>query len=817
MNKKLNNIKKRLKIILPTDWSNKEKGGFWEDIVAPLFGQMRWEALQDIEFEGMQTDIYVKSLDSNAKGLVECKFQKESIDAPTIFKLMGQANYLKVRDAYLLSVSELNPKAKGVVERHEADPERTFNLIVWASEKLVEVFMSIKSIELPKIYQNDSINILSITLLITHTKDFYWVAEEVGDNGEPKRAIIFPILKNKFSLEEWKTYFARHEIWQGVEVLLADKESTITEKAPSLQTTKLQLENIVLSKINQADSFDDYHRPCRPEDFFGRSQPQKQFWDFLKNVRDNKTDIRVVCFTGSTGVGKSSLVLKLSENCHQNTEYKDSFYIYHIDVTSINPTKANLFVPSAIRKALQEAINEQFIQIPNHKIVIESTEPPFFNSESILLTIDKLEQSNKTIIIIFDQFEEILSKESLSFIYNSFKLVAYEIDSLKRNIVLGFCWRTDISLPAKHQAYFTWHELERIRKNIDLNEFPFSGKDSQEVLNKFGQHLKENGKQLPPKIKNWILENCQNLPWLIKKICGDIYNQNLNNSDFTNKKIITKFDIKKIFDRDISRYIISEEHESCLKYVATNSPLPKIDVCSKFDSSVINNLLVSKLVIETGSNYKIYWDIFREYILEGKLPVINITYKPRTQISTLLKIFRLLNQNLTRAELAGIVKLKESTVQNALDDLRNFFQVELDKKTGRIIVPGKNLKLGDNELADILAEQIESHIVVREIYDKLKPDQWLWYEEFKQILKKKSSSDGQKLSPDTPKDYASRMLSWFCFAGLLEIRQDWLIARPIHLKQGKQKGKALECEFKKRKTPISKINPDQLSLLDLLE
>ncbi|BAT56604.1 hypothetical protein NOS3756_56160 (plasmid) [Nostoc sp. NIES-3756] len=808
-------IKKRLKIILPEDWSNNDKGRFWEDIVTPLFRQQRWEALQNVEFEGMQTDIYIKSLDSNAKALVECKFQKEPIDAPTIFKLMGQANYEKVTDAYLLSVSDLNAKAKGVVERHKADPHKNFNLIVWSSETLVEVFMSIKNIDIPNIHQNKNINILAITLLITHTKDFYWVAEEVGEDGEPKRAIIFPILENKFSLEEWKTYFARYEIWQGVEIELADKDNSVTEKPFSFRAKKDQLENVILSKINQADSFDDYHRPCRPEDFFGRSQPQKQFWDFLNNVRDRKTDLRVVCFTGTTGVGKSSLILKLSESCYQNPDYKNSFYIYHIDVTSINPTKANLFVPSAIRKALQEAVNDQFIEILNHKIVLESTEPPFFDCDSILLTINKLEESNKTIIIIFDQFEEILFKESLSSVYNSFKSVAYEIDSLKTNIVLGFCWRTDISLPAKHQAYFTWHELERIRKNIDLNDFPFSEKDSQEVLNKFEQYLKGNGKQLPARIKKWLLENCQNSPWLIKKICGDIYNQNLNNSYFKDKKIITKFDIKKIFDRDMSRYIISEEHESCLKYVAANSPLLRTDVFTKFDVSVINSLLANKLIIETGNNYKIYWDIFREYIVYGTLPTINISYKPRTQISTLLKILKLLNHNLTKSELANAINLKESTVQNALDDLRNFFQVEQDRKTGKITVSKEIVKLGDNELSDILAEQIESHIVIKEIYNKLKPDQSLWYDEFKKILQKKSSEE-QKLKPDTPKDYASRMLSWFCFAGLLEIRQDWLIARPINVRQGKQKGKASECEFKKRKIRKSEIKPGQLSLLDLL-
>ena len=106
-------------------------------------------------------------------------------------------------------------------------------------------------------------------------------------------------------------------------------------------------------------------------------------------------------------------------------------------------------------------------------------------------------------------------------------------------------------------------------------------------------------------------------------------------------------------------------------------------------------------------------------------------------------------------------------------------------------------------------------MVIQEIYDKLKPDQWLWYEEFKQLLKKFSSNEG-RLMPNSAKDYASRMLSWFCFAGLLEMRQDWLIARPIHPRQGKQKGKPSHCEFNRPRTSKSEIIPGQLSLLDLL-
>lgn len=82
-----------------------------------------------------------------------------------------------------------------------------------------------------------------------------------------------------------------------------------------------------------------------------------------------------------------------------------------------------------------------------------------------------------------------------------------------------------------------------------------------------------------------------------------------------------------------------------------------------------------------------------------------------------------------------------------------------------------------------------------------------------ELLKNLSSG----ITQESVKDYASRMLSWFCFAGLLEVRQGYFIAIPIHPKQGKQKGKILECEFSRRKTSKFKIHSGQLSFWDLLE
>lgn len=805
----------RFKIVIPEhEWNNSQKGKFWEDVSAHLFRKYRLKVIQNIEFDGMQTDIYVKNLDTNERGLIECKFHQESIDAPTIFKLMGQALYKKVAFAYLLSTSDLNGKAKAVVDGYKNEQHKPFNLVVWDSNELAEAFRDLHNIKRPDM-DKISGSFETLTLLVTHQKDFFWVVEEMGKSNSPNRAIIFPTHKSESSLssEEWKEYFARDEQWKNLEITVYNQPG-IEPKDKLINQLSSDIKEVIVSTINQADSFDDYHRPSRPEDFFGRETHQEKFWEFVKNVRDKTTDLRVVSFSGNTGLGKSSLVLKLASECGSKSENEDkrNVYIYHIDVTSVNDKNANLFISAAIIKALEGAIDSKFVEIPNHLVSINPESP--FHSESIRLLIEKLENSDKVIVIFFDQFEEILTKDALSSLYGLFKEAAYKIDSLKKNIVLGFCWRTDVHLPPEHPASSTWEKLQERLKNIKLAEF--SESESLELLDGFKEYVTaKKDKELEIITKatslrdNLSSQPWFNQPWYLKRECGELYNQDIDQSKLNpdQNKVITKFDIETSFNKDIQGAIITGD-DKCLKYIAKFSPVSKMDVRREFNKDVISSLLKSKLVIETGENYKIYWDIFREFMLDGKLPEMIISYRPRTKISTVLKIFRLLNKYETISDLVYVSEYAESTVKNALQDLQNFFEVTKDKKSGKIIASEKFFKLKDEEIAEKLAEQIEAHVVIKKIYEQLNPGEWMWLAEVQNLL-----SEEEKLKSTTATDYASKMLSWFHFAGLLEVSKGRIV-RPTHPKQGKQKGKPLDCEPPYDQQPKSNVVPGQLLFFD---
>jgi hypothetical protein len=97
------------------------------------------------------------------------------------------------------------------------------------------------------------------------------------------------------------------------------------------------------------------------------------------------------------------------------------------------------------------------------------------------------------------------------------------------------------------------------------------------------------------------------------------------------------------------------------------------------------------------------------------------------------------------------------------------------------------LKAGDDEIADYLARQLKDHILIKELYEQLKPGKMMTLWGFQGVVKQTFSLETAR--KQTTKDYASRMLSWLLFTGLLEKQQNQLFVRPIG--KGKQKGKLL--------------------------
>ena len=100
----------------PENWSNDERGKFFEDFVADVLRPMRLAISERLRVTGMEIDLLAKGIDQPRTILVECKAQRDALPADTISKLLGNVTIRGADAGRLFSCSDLSkdePRAMG--------------------------------------------------------------------------------------------------------------------------------------------------------------------------------------------------------------------------------------------------------------------------------------------------------------------------------------------------------------------------------------------------------------------------------------------------------------------------------------------------------------------------------------------------------------------------------------------------------------------------------------------------------------------------------------------------------------------------------
>jgi len=766
-------IKKSVRLLIPDKTND---GKFLEEIAGALLKGQRYRIVERVRFTGMEIDLIADNVDTNQRVFVECKFVQEShpLSANVIDIIIGHAVRKNIKTAYLFSTAPLGKEAKGVMdelkqENNELSPKIAFV----GPENIADMFVDIYNAE-PHIPEaSKALSIASATLILTPQFSPFWVLEEY-QNGIPQRAFLQTVSNSAdLEIEEISRLFKEHKIYQGLELVYTD----LSSGANHIETSEREE---IVTRIPVADSLDDY-RPCKPEYFIGRIDTQKKIWDFLRLVRQNRTSTRILALSGPSGFGKSSVVLKLADR-FRNKKWINKLYLYPIDVRS---AKGPLFVAKALKTALQTAVEDGFIPNPPMNITIESTES-FLQSESVQMALDSLQNNKRVLVVFFDQFEELFTKEELLPTFEAFKKLAFEVHSAQANLVIGFSWRTGITLSDDNPAYHMWHDLKDLRKDIVLGEF--TSAESSELLSQFERELSE--KLLPP-LRRRLLEQGQGLPWLLKKLSIHIYreikDQNTKQEDLLSRRL----NIELLFKEDLTP--LTNLQIQCLKYIAKNSPVDVSDVFDHFDQIIVNQLYDRRLIVRAGQKYAVYWDIFRDYLVDETIPAIPWTYVPQSPFSATIHAFDILKEGgpLGLTDLANELDYKESTVMNIITDLQNLLLSNRDE-SGMYHIRSELCDADWLEVARFLVGQMREHIVTQSIYDRIGPGERLSKDGFKQVIA--DSYVAANLGQDTINAYLNRLLPWLRFVGLLNYSEfEDCIIRPQGI--GEEVGKV---EFKRR-------------------
>ncbi|MEB6429096.1 hypothetical protein [Citrobacter freundii] len=357
--------------------------------------------------------------------------------------------------------------------------------------------------------------------------------------------------------------------------------------------------------------------------------------------------------------------------------------------------------------------------------------------------------------MIFDQFEELYSKPELFGIFKAARDLMLDVAGHKGNLVLGFAWKTDSTTQQDHPAYHMWHELADHRREYRLEVF-----DNGEISKSITKFEKEVNQKLTAETRHLISQASQGFPWLLKKLCINLY-ESMNKGEKTDSLLID-LDIGRLFEADLNT--LSPQETVCLRLIATKAPADWSEIIETSGITILNSLVHKRLVVRSGDRLNVYWDIFKDYLLTGNVPVVPYNYIPTTDPSSVINVCKHLKSHsfIDSNTLASQLSLTEKTIWNIGADLVMLGLAERDGTSFKL-----SKKISSNADSIILGQlrsKMNNHALKIAIYKK-HSGKTVSQETIREILKE--CLPKAKYGPKTWNIYSSRLTNYLIYTGFI--------------------------------------------------
>lgn len=729
----------KIEVATPNDYSTTDKGKLLEDLIGDILRCLNYSVTTEIALAGMEIDVLASHNKSNKEILAECKAYRGTIEADILKKLLGEVYIREAQEGILFYTSQLSKGAKGLLDTLTSKPDNC--LYAYSPEDIINLLINNKRIVSNESLQKPTGYSFSETdYLIISPFGKFWIKLVVASGintavfayqAEDGNLVTDKDLLNKLS---------------NTDTSLKTLEwiTDITSIENIKKSIENQKDNIV--PISVGDEWADY-RPSRPQDFVGREILFKDIFTFLDKVRRDDTQTRMLGLQAPSGWGKSSTIVKLISKS-KSSKNKNKYYIYGVDTRAAT---SNKYVELVLLNCLHQAMVDHFI--PKIDNICLGADGYLLENKTLKDIFEYLKKEEKVILIYFDQFEELFLKEELFTLFTKFQQLINNVCAQQENIVIGFAWKTDTNIPAGHPAYNLWHGFSDRRKDFKLHLF-----SKKEISSTITKLEKELGHKIDLKLRKALAENCQGYPWLLKKLCIYIYNSinSKENIDF----ILERLNVKNLFEQDFNN--LTGDEQKCIKLVAERSPANIIEISESYTPELINQLLHKRILIKSGMNVSLYWDIFKDYILTGKVPNVPETYIMTAQINTYCKVMLKLIQypQTNIKQLSKELNMKESTVDNIVRDavmIGNIKRINND-----LILLQEN----ESDIIQTMKNYCQDHIIYNKIKSILQQKTIIFPDDLISIIKPIYKTAFEE---KTWKMYANKMLAWFCNLNLLNL------------------------------------------------
>lgn len=403
-------------------------------------------------------------------------------------------------------------------------------------------------------------------------------------------------------------------------------------------------EQAIIEVASSSDDF-EYQLPASPRFFVGR----RELLQRLEEVTAaNGGKARALVLNAQSGWGKSSLALRLRQ-----AVVKTGGRGVVLDTRTASSQE---YVWASLRRIAVAAEQDGLLTLPE--------DAAFGSLASSLATLQRSTwkaHRDARLLLFFDQFESVFRDERLT---QEFRDLVFSLPDLALPLIVGFAWKTDIVGWTEEYPYQLRDDI-RSQASVFVVE-PLGASDIGTLL---GRLQRAVGQPLAPELRRRVREYSQGLPWLFKKLASHILRE--LEAEVTQEELVAEgLNVQRLFESDLAE-LTPAEHEG-LRVVASSAPSLVSELLELIPSSVVQSLLDRRLIVQIGGRIDTYWDIFRDFLNTGRVPIQEtyiLRYTPPS-VARLLRVVVEHGGDIAVSDAAQQLSTSETFVFNLARELR---------------------------------------------------------------------------------------------------------------------------------------------------
>jgi hypothetical protein len=399
-------------------------------------------------------------------------------------------------------------------------------------------------------------------------------------------------------------------------------------------------EPLIVTVAGSSEDF-EYQLPASPQFFIGRENLVTE----LSRLIGQRA--RVIVLNAQSGWGKSSLALKFRQLVVDLRGYATI-----VDSRTASPGG---FLTAVLRRAALEAQDIGVLKLGG--------ENSWATLVSSLRSIGSAEWAEERgpLVVFFDQFENVFRDILLT---RDFRDLALAVRETPGRLMIGFAWKTDLVGWTEGHPY---QLRDEIRANASVLTLP--PLDAREVETLLRRLEKRIDQKLLPDLRQRLREYSGGLPWLVKKLASHLIRE-ITSGATQERLLADALNVQNLFEADLAE--LQPAEQEALRFVARFAPVAASEVMERASAPVVQSLIDRRLVVQVGERLDTYWDIFRDFLTTGRVPIEDsyiLRQSPRA-VARLLTAVAEREGEAGVPELATVLNTSENAIFNLARELR---------------------------------------------------------------------------------------------------------------------------------------------------